>query len=142
MRIWRRSNAALRTQGSAAKSRGSGRSWSPWPALLHDARVSFLAKNGTDITDVSSPKRTIPERLRRWVERAHPRCGVAGCEVDRFLQIDHIVDVALHGPTSKDNIWRLCNHHHRLKTAYNWRVVTDEHGIRHLVPPNEPEQPP
>src|SRR5262245_34490604 len=99
--------------------------------------VTLLGRDGTDVTKVSKPGRTIPHHLRRWVERAYPRCGVAGCDVDRLLQIDHSVDVHLQGPTSKDNIWRLCHHHHRLKTAYNWQVVTDEHGIHHLVPPDQ-----
>jgi 5-methylcytosine-specific restriction endonuclease McrA len=51
------------------------------------------------------------------------------------LQIDHIVPVTERGPTSEENLWRLCPHHHTLKTLYGWRVTTGTDGIHHLVPP-------
>jgi hypothetical protein len=110
-------------------------------AMLGDARITVLAREGTDITRISSPTRTIPAALRKWLERAYPRCGVAGCGVSERLQIDHIIAVEDHGPTSQENLWRLCSHHHKLKTFYGWRVV-EEHGIRQLVPPDDPDPPP
>jgi hypothetical protein len=109
-------------------------------SMLDDARITVLSREGAEITRISTPKRTIPELLRRWVERAYRRCGVAGCGVDQRLQIDHIVGVEEHGPTCQDNLWRLCGHHHRLKTFYQWQVVTDN-GIRQLVPPDQPDDP-
>jgi hypothetical protein len=39
------------------------------------------------------------------------------------------------------NLWRLCPHHHTLKTLYGWRVVTDADGIHQLVPPDDPDPP-
>jgi hypothetical protein len=57
------------------------------------------------------------------------------------LQIDHIIAVTGRGPTSEENLWRLCPHHHTLKTIYGWRVVIDEHGIRNLIPPDDPDPP-
>jgi hypothetical protein len=110
-------------------------------ALLGDAKLVLLARDGDEITKISSPKRGIPISLRRWVERAYPRCGVDGCGQHERLQIDHMVPVEAHGPTSKENLWRLCPHHHTLKTLYGWRVVTDQHGIHHLVPPDDPDPP-
>jgi hypothetical protein len=109
--------------------------------MLDDARITVLAREGTEIVKVSSPKRTIPASLRRWVERAYPRCGVAGCGVDQRLQIDHIVGVEDHGLTCKENLWRLCVHHHKLKTFYRWRVVGPPE-CRQLVPPDDPDPPP
>jgi hypothetical protein len=109
-------------------------------SMLTDARITVLSRDGTDITRISSPTRTIPAALRKWLERAYPRCGVDGCGNDQRLQIDHIIAVEDHGPTTKDNTWRLCVHHHKLKTFYNWRVV-DENGTRQLVPPNDPDPP-
>jgi hypothetical protein len=109
-------------------------------SMLNDARITILTREGTDITRISSPTRTIPAALRKWVERAYPRCGVAGCGNDQRLQIDHIIEVENQGPTTKDNVWRLCVHHHKLKTFYGWRVV-EEHGIRQLVPPDDPDPP-
>jgi hypothetical protein len=110
-------------------------------ALLGDATLILMAREGNEITKISSPKRGIPIVLRRWVERAYPRCGVDGCGHSERLQIDHIVPIEARGPTSKENLWRLCPHHHTLKTLYGWRVVTDQDGIHHLVPPDDPDPP-
>jgi hypothetical protein len=57
------------------------------------------------------------------------------------LQIDHIIAVTDQGPTSDANLWRLCPHHHTLKTIYGWRVVSDPDGIRRLVPRDDPDPP-
>jgi HNH endonuclease len=110
-------------------------------ALLGDAKLVLMVREGNEITKISSPKRGIPIALRRWLERAYPHCGVAGCGQRERLQIDHIVPVEEHGPTSKANTWRICPHHHTLKTLYGYRVVTDENEIRHLVPPDDPDPP-
>jgi hypothetical protein len=103
-------------------------------ALLDDAVVSVLLRDGDEITAVSSPKRTIPAKLRRALEARYPVCGVKGCANDQFLEIDHIVPIEDHGPTEIANLWRLCSHHHALKTYSGWRVV-GENGDRDLVPP-------
>jgi Domain of unknown function (DUF222)/HNH endonuclease len=109
-------------------------------SMLSDARVTILVRNGTEITTISSPNRTIPAKLRKWLERAYSTCGVAGCGNDQRLQIDHIIEVEDGGPTVKENLWRLCVHHHKLKTFYQWRVVEDN-GIRQLVAPDDPDPP-
>jgi uncharacterized protein DUF222/HNH endonuclease len=111
-------------------------------ALLGDATLILMAREGHEITKISSPRRGIPIVLRRWVERAYPRCGVDGCGHTERLQIDHIIPVEDHGPTCKENLWRLCPHHHTLKTLYGWRVATDHNGIHHLVAPDDPDPPP
>jgi hypothetical protein len=103
-------------------------------AMLDDASVAVLVRDGDDITAVSSPKRTIPTKLRRAVEARYPTCGVGACANDQFLEIDHIVPVAEHGCTEIENLWRLCSHHHRLKTYAGWRVL-GQNGERDLVPP-------
>jgi hypothetical protein len=109
-------------------------------ALLDDARVSVLVRDGDDITAVSSPKRTIPAKLRRALEARYPTCGVTACANDQFLEIDHIVPVEAHGPTELPNLWRICTHHHALKTHGGWNVVGDN-GARDLVPPDDPDPP-
>ncbi len=103
-------------------------------ALLDDAAVSVLVRDGDDITAVSRPTRTIPAKLRRALEARYPTCGVKGCANDQFLQIDHIVPLCEGGRTEIANAWRLCPHHHDLKTYFGWRVV-GENGDRDLVPP-------
>jgi len=109
-------------------------------ALLDDAVVSVLVEDGDDITTVSSPKRTIPAKLRRALETRYSACGVKGCANDRFLQIDHVVALEDHGRTEPDNLWRLCSHHHKLKTHCRWRIVGTTHNWD-LVPPDDPDPP-
>jgi Domain of unknown function (DUF222)/HNH endonuclease len=103
-------------------------------AMLDDAAVAVLVRDGDDITAVSSPKRTIPTKLRRAVEARYPTCGVKACANDQFLEIDHVIPLADHGCTELDNLWRLCSHHHRLKTYGGW-TVNGQNGARDLVPP-------
>src|SRR5215207_7344999 len=109
-------------------------------ALLDDAAVTVMIREGDDITAVSSPKRTIPVKVRRALEARYPTCGVPACANDEFLEIDHIVALEDHGPTELDNLWRLCSHHHRLKTYGGWMVV-GQNGDRDLVPPDDPDPP-
>ena len=103
-------------------------------ALLDDASVAVMVRDGDDITAVSSPKRTIPAKLRRALEARYPTCGVKSCANDQFLEIDHVVPVEEHGQTNIINTWRICSHHHDLKTYGDWRVV-GEPGNWDLVPP-------
>jgi Domain of unknown function (DUF222) len=108
--------------------------------LLNDASVIAMVKDGDDITTVSSPKRTIPKKLRRALEARYPVCGVIGCANDWFLQIDHVVPVEERGETNIHNTWRICPHHHFLKTHCGWRVL-GEPGHWDLVPPHAPDDP-
>jgi hypothetical protein len=106
-------------------------------ALLDDASVSVLVRDGDDITAVSKPTRTIPAKLRRAVEARYPTCGVKSCANDQFLEIDHVVALENRGRTEDANLWRICKHHHHLKTYCGWRVVGTTHDWD-LVPPEPP----
>jgi 5-methylcytosine-specific restriction endonuclease McrA len=103
-------------------------------ALLDDASVTVMTREGDDITTVSRPSRTIPIKLRRALESRYPTCAVQSCASDQYLEVDHIVALEDHGRTEIDNLWRLCSHHHRLKTYGGWTVV-GRNGDRDLVPP-------
>ncbi|MFI5047021.1 MAG: DUF222 domain-containing protein [Acidimicrobiia bacterium] len=110
-------------------------------SLLQDARITtFGHDEHGDITTVSSPTRTIPARLRRWVEAAYLTCGTSACDSTFRLEIDHIVELDAGGLTAKDNLWRLCGHHHQLKTHRGWRVVRGRDGNPDLVPPDHPDR--
>jgi HNH endonuclease len=109
-------------------------------SLLDDASVAVMTRDGDDITAVSSPKRTIPTKLRRALEARYPTCAVSTCANDQFLEIDHVVPLEEHGRTEIGNLWRLCSHHHRLKTYEGWKVV-GRNGTRDLVPPDNPDPP-
>ena len=89
--------------------------------------------------DQSSPKRTIPAKVRRTLEARHPTCGVKACANEQFLEIDHLVPLEHHGCTEIDNLWRRCGHHHHLKT-YAWKVI-GHNGDRDLAPPDDPDPP-
>jgi hypothetical protein len=75
-------------------------------AMLDDASVAVLVRDGDDITAVSSPKRTIPTKLRRAVEARYPTCGVKACANDQFLEIDHVIPLGDHGYTEVENLSR------------------------------------
>jgi len=109
-------------------------------ALLDDASVAVMVRDGDDITAVTSPKRVIPMKLRRALEARYPTCGVKACANDQFLQIDHVVPLEAGGETNVHNTWRICPHHHFLKTYEGWRVV-GEPGNWDLVPPDDPDPP-
>jgi hypothetical protein len=109
-------------------------------ALLDDGRVSVLVRDGDDISAVTSPKRVIPAKLRRALEARYPTCGVKTCANDQFLQIDHVVPLEAGGETNVHNTWRICPHHHFLKTYAGWTVV-GEPGNWDLVPPDGPDPP-
>ena len=115
-------------------------------AMLADARVTTMVRTGDEITHVTSMTRTIPAKLRRWLEVAYPKCGRKGCNNTQRLQIDHIVDYAevlrtgVLPPTTRDNTWRLCPACHALKTYRGWRVVGGA-GTWDLVPPDHPDDP-
>ena len=109
-------------------------------AMLDDASVAVITRDGDDVTAVSRPTRTIPSKLRRALEARYPTCAVSTCANDQFLEIDHIVPLEDHGRTEIDNLWRLCSHHHRLKTYQGWKFV-GRSGTRDLVPPDDPDPP-
>ena len=109
-------------------------------ALLDDSSVAVMVRDGDDITAVSSLKRTIPAKLRRALEARYPTCGVTGCANDQFLEVDHVVPIAEGGRTELANAWRICSHHHHLKTYFGWNVVGEPVNWD-LVPPDDPDPP-
>ena len=60
-------------------------------AVAHRPSLRTAGKidDAGEITNVSSPGRTIPSRLRRWVEEAFPTCGRTGCDSRFALEIAH-----------------------------------------------------
>jgi hypothetical protein len=101
--------------------------------LATDAFLKGLITDGTDVRAVSHPGRTMPARLRTALEELQPECVIAGCHVDRHLEFDHNVPVALGGRTELANPNRLCHHHHGRKTQRDLRVVGE--GLqKRLVP--------
>ncbi|HVX20644.1 MAG TPA: HNH endonuclease signature motif containing protein, partial [Acidimicrobiales bacterium] len=103
--------------------------------LLGDAWVELVLRQGTDVTTITSKKRTIPTAVRTalWA-RDGGRCVVPGCPHTKYLQIDHDRAFARGGPTELANLQLLCSHHHRQKTLYGFRVVRGPDGARWVGP--------
>ena len=101
--------------------------------LSVDAFLKALITDGTDVLAVSHAGRAIPARLRTALEEMQPECVIAGCHVDRHLEIDHDEPFAAGGPTELGNLNRVCHHHHDLKTRNDLRLVGD--GLhKRLIP--------
>jgi hypothetical protein len=109
--------------------------------MLNDARVTLLVHDTDDhISHVSSVTRTVPAKLRRWLEATYPECGRQGCNNTRNLIIDHITDYADGGILDEHNAWRLCPTCNDLKTYGGWKVIGSS-GHWDLVPPDHPDDP-
>jgi hypothetical protein len=101
--------------------------------IAADGIIKALITDGTDVHAVSHAGRAIPARLRTALEEMQPECVIAGCHVDRHLEIDHDFPFARGGPTELANLNRLCHHHHDLKTRNDLRIEGD--GLhKRLVP--------
>ena len=85
--------------------------------LAADCILKAVVTDGVDVTRVAHIGRSIPAHLRTAVETRDRVCVIAGCEVDRHLEIDHNEPVAIRGPTSLENLGRVCHHHHDLDAA-------------------------
>lgn len=107
--------------------------------LASDAIVKAVVTDGVDVTRVAHLGRSIPAHLRTAVETRDRVCVIAGCEVDRHLEIDHNVPFAVGGPTSLANLARPCHFHHDLKTRHDLRRVGPL-GVQRLVTQEEYER--
>jgi hypothetical protein len=91
-------------------------------ALASDAILAAVLTEGADVTAVAHLGRTIPARLRTALEARDTECAVPGCHNRHRLEIDHIEPFAEGGPTSLDNLVRLCRPHHHMKTNLGFRL--------------------
>ena len=92
-------------------------------ALSSDAILSAVLTKGADVKAVAHLGRTIPARLRTALQARDTECAVPGCHNRHRLEIDHIEPFAEGGPTSLDNLVRLCRPHHHMKTNLGFRLV-------------------
>jgi len=99
--------------------------------LANDSLLSVLFHRAGDIRAISHLGRTINAKLRTALVYRDRCCVVPHCGVSSGLEIDHIHDVHLGGPTELDNLALLCHHHHFLKTFEGWvltRLGLDANG--------------
>ena len=87
-------------------------------ALLPDAFVSLLMHDAARQPIDASPRRRHPtRRQQRVIDARHDHCQHPGCTARTFLQYDHIQPYAQGGPTTIDNLQRLCGPHNRQRAA-------------------------
>lgn len=84
--------------------------------ILPDAFVSLLLHDNQRHPIDASPRRRFPTRRQRHVfDARHDHCQHPGCDARTLLQYDHIEPYATGGPTTLDNLQRLCGPHNRAK---------------------------
>jgi hypothetical protein len=84
--------------------------------LLPDAFISLLHHDTHNHPIDASPRRRTPtRRQQRVLDARHPECAQPGCHARTLLQYDHLHPYATGGPTTLDNLQRLCGPHNRTK---------------------------
>jgi hypothetical protein len=91
--------------------------------LARDGIVKAVLTEDAEVRAVASFGRTITAKLRTALEARDTTCVVPGCDVSEGLEIDHVLPLAEGGPTSIENLARLCRWHHSLKTHRGWRLA-------------------
>ena len=111
-------------------------------SLLGEALLDVVVTNGVDVATVAHYGRTVPAALRTALAVRDPHCVVPGCGESRLLEVDHWrVPFAKGGPTSLDNLARVCRHHHRKKTHEGF-VLDGGPGRWRWRPPRRSSSPP
>jgi hypothetical protein len=107
--------------------------------LLGEAMARFVIKSGRDVASVTSSTRWIPPSTAAGLVVRDRSCVVPGCGKRLGLEIDHCeVDFADGGPTTLENLARLCPEHHDMKTHGGWKLVRAEDRWRWLPPKHPP----
>ena len=84
--------------------------------LLPDAFISLLLLDNLRYPIDASPRRRSPtRRQRRVLDERSEECEHPGCNARAFLDYDHIHRYTDGGPTTLDNLRRLCGHHNRAR---------------------------
>jgi hypothetical protein len=92
--------------------------------LLGESFVRLLVTDGADVTTITGTRRYIPARLEAALIERDRCCVVPECDIDVGLQIHHWRrDVRDLGPTTLDNLCRICTVHHDLATNSGWKLT-------------------
>ncbi|MEI8336887.1 MAG: HNH endonuclease signature motif containing protein, partial [Actinomycetes bacterium] len=93
---------------------------------LGEAFLKLLVVDGTEIRTIAHMGRALPAKLRTAVEERDRVCQVPTCDMTLGLEIDHIRPFAEGGPTTFENLVRLCKRHHLQKTHDGYRLIKIE----------------
>ena len=91
--------------------------------VLGDAYVKLVISDGADVRNVCHLGRSVPAPMKTALEHRYPVCSVPRCDNHYYLENHHLVPVAQGGPTSLDNLVRICKWHHDLITYERWRLT-------------------
>lgn len=93
--------------------------------LLDDGFVSLLIHDMEGRAIDASPRRRSPtRRQRRVIDQWQTQCAHPGCSATELLQYDHARRYTDDGPTTLDNLQRLCGPHNRAKEAKQAKEAT------------------
>lgn len=108
-------------------------------SVLGEGLTDLVVTDGVDVTTICRLGRSVPAALQTALVERDRTCVVPGCNRAFGLERDHWrVPVEAGGPTSLDNLVRLCSFHHHLR---HHRGFTLSGGPGHWVfsPPPTPK---
>jgi hypothetical protein len=109
--------------------------------LLGDAVLKLVLTKGKDVLSVTSLGRGPTAAQKVALLWGNPGCAVTGCPRMAGIEYDHRVEWARTRHTVLDELDRLCDHHHDLKSYKGWALVRGPHGTAEMVPPADPRHP-
>ena len=106
--------------------------------LLGQGALQFVIREGTDIKTVTSSSRDLAQKTAMALIARDRVCVVPGCGKRLGLQGDHCsIDYKDGGPTTYENLARLCPSHHAMKTYAKWSLSGGP-GKWKWTPPSKP----
>jgi hypothetical protein len=91
--------------------------------LLGEASMEFLVREGTDVRTVTKASRDLAQKTATALMARDRTCVVPGCGKRLGLEGDHCnTSYAKGGPTTIENLARLCGPHHAMKTYGGWKI--------------------
>ena len=99
---------------------------------VDDAFIKAVIRDGNDVRLVHHFGTTVNARLRTALDLVEPTCAVPRCHNDSRLEYHHLDPRAEHGPTSLNNLSRLCVACHRLATHGGYQLAGTP-GHRHWI---------
>ncbi|MGQ0630395.1 MAG: DUF222 domain-containing protein, partial [Sporichthyaceae bacterium] len=101
-----------------------------WRPVIRDIARRAAAPEGTG-PPPDPGRRHAGAELSRQITLDHPTCVGVGCRAPASTcDLDHLLDYAKGGPTTRENTDPACRHDHRLKHKGGWRLTQIQHGHR------------
>jgi len=105
--------------------------------LLGEGNLQFVIKEATDIRSVTKSSRDLAQKTAMALVARDRSCVVPGCGKRLGLEGDHVVEFRSDGPTTYENLARLCPAHHAMKTYGKWQL-SGRPGYWKWTPPAKP----